>query len=338
LSLTIKSIKELKEMVNRRDFLRVSVGAAVAFRAAHAMAGDKFRWACTSGMFRPLPNQPDDTLKMLADYGFQGIEASMQLEKAAGTVQDFKKKLDQYGIACANYWGQGDYYDPANPDKVRATIEDNIDLAKNHIAVCGGHSLKVNLTMRDLTAHPVPGWWTTEELGVLAKTLNEIGKGCADAGVQFCFHPHNWTLIDTTGTEVKRIMDLTDPKLVYMVADTAHLSLGGTDPIKFVNEWFPRIGDVHLKDVRVKYSPAKSGWKGPAPSKEEHARDGLYKEFGEGGVDFVAFMGVLRKKGYNKWVSLDFDAPRKGEGTVKEVMDARSKYIVETLHGGLKKA
>jgi hypothetical protein len=75
-------------MVNRRDFLRTSIGAAVAFRTAHAMAGDKFRWACTSGMFRPLPGQPDATLKMLSDYGFQGIEASMQLEKAAGSAQE----------------------------------------------------------------------------------------------------------------------------------------------------------------------------------------------------------------------------------------------------------
>jgi len=325
-------------MLHRRDFLRASVGAAVAFRAAHAMAGDKFRWACTSGMFRSLPNQPDDTLKMLSDYGFQGIEGSMQLEKAAGSAQAMKKALDKYGVACANYWGGGDYYDPSDPAKVRATIADNIDLAKNHIAVCGGHSLKVNLTMRDLTAHPVPGWWSTEELGVLAKTLNEIGKGCADAGVQFCFHPHNWTLIDPypAGTEVKRIMDLTDPKLVFMVADTAHLSLGGTDPVKFVNEWFPRIGDIHLKDVIVKYSPAKSGWKGPAPSKEEHQRDNLYKQFGTGGVDFVGFLGALRKHGYDKWVSLDFDPPRPGEGTITENMDFRKKYIVETLHGSLK--
>jgi inosose dehydratase len=336
-------------VVNRRDFLRASIGAGVAFRAAHAMAGDKFRWACTSSMFRSLPNQPDDTLKMLSDYGFQGIEALIELENAAGSAQALKKRMDQYKIACANYWGGGsrcgdgpcvgsNYYDPAHPDQVRATIDNNIDLARNHIVVCGGRHLKVNLTGRDMKAHPVPGWWTTEELSVLAKTLNEIGKGCADAGVKFCFHPHNWTLIDPypAGNEVKRIMDLTDPKLVYMVADTAHLSLAGTDPVQFVNEWYPRIGDIHLKDVRVKYSPAKSGWKGPAPSREEHARDNLYKQLGEGGVDFVAFLGILRKKGYDQWVSLDFDAPRPGEGTMTENMDFRKKYIVETLHGALR--
>jgi sugar phosphate isomerase/epimerase len=88
----------------------------------------------------------------------------------------------------------------------------------------------------------------------------------------------------------------------------------GTDPIRFVNDWYPRIADVHLKDVIVKYSPAKSGWKGPAPSKEVHARDNLYKQFGTGGIDFVGFLGALSKEGYDGWVSLDFDPPRPGEG------------------------
>jgi len=322
-------------MMNRRQFVGAGLGAAALGANAVrllGMPGDKFRWACTYGMFRSLPHQPDDTLKMLADYGFQGLECNIALEKACKDIHEFKAKLDHYKIACANYWGVGDYWDPANPEKVRATIADNIDLAKNHIAVCGGRYMKVNLTMRDMNAHPIPNWWTTEQMSVLAKTLNEIGKGCADAGVKFCFHPHNWTLIDTDMPEVKRIMDLTDPKLVYMVADTAHLSLGGTDPIKFLNEWFPRIGDIHLKDVIPEYSPLKSGWKGPAPSKDDI--DKLYKPFGTGGVDFVGFMSVLRKKGYEGWVSLDFDGAKPGE-KLEDSMARNHKYLTETLHASL---
>jgi hypothetical protein len=32
------------------------------------------------------------------------------------------------------------------------------------------------------------------------------------------------------------------------------------------------------------------------------------------------------------WVALDFGAPRPGEGTVAQDMDAHKKYLVETLH------
>jgi sugar phosphate isomerase/epimerase len=323
-------------MLNRRDFLKASIAAAAAFRTAQAMPGDKFRWACTSGMFRNMGGQPNYTLKTISDYGFQGVEATLDLEKTCGSAKELKSRMDKYDIACANYWGGGDYYNPKNPEAVRATVADNIALAKDHVAVCGGRVLKVNLTWRDLAAHPVPNWWTTEEMSVLAKTLNEIGKGCHDAGVRFAFHPHNWTLIDTDYAEVKRIMDLTDPRYVFMVADTAHLSLGGTDPIKFVNDWFPRIGDVHLKDVIVKYSPAKSGWKGPAPSREEHVRDNLYKQLGTGGVDFAGFIAALRRQGYNGWVSLDFDPLRPGDGTIPENMEFRRKYVIQKLQASLR--
>jgi inosose dehydratase len=321
-------------MLDRRKFVATCFAAAAV--RAYGMPGDRFRWACTSGMFRTMPNQPDDTLKMLSNYGYQGIEASMLLESSCkGGAREFKSKLDSYNIACANYWGAGTYWDPANPAEVRATVANNIALARDHIAVCGGHSLKVNLNARDIKAHPKPGWWTNDQITVLANTLNEIGKGCAAAGVQFVVHPHNWTLIDTDSTEISRIMDLTDPKLVYLVADTAHLSLGGTDPVRFVDDWFPRIGDVHLKDVLVKYSPSRGGWKGPAPTREEHEKDNLYKQFATGGVDFEGFMAKLRAKGYDKWVSLDFDPPRPGEGSLKENMDFRRKYVVDKLHADL---
>lgn len=102
---------------------------------------------------------------MLADYGSQGIEASIQLKRDCGSAKELKARMDKYDIACANHCGGGDYDDPANRAKVRPTVEDNIGLAQDHITICGGHCLKVNLTMRDLTAHPVPGWWTTGRNG-----------------------------------------------------------------------------------------------------------------------------------------------------------------------------
>ena len=124
--------------MDRRDFLKASIGAAAAFRTAQAMPGDKFRWACTSGMFRNLDGQPDSTLKTISDYGFQGVEAALQLEQSCGSAMELKNRMDRHEIACANYWGGGEYYNPQNPEAVRATVADNIGLARDHVAVCGG--------------------------------------------------------------------------------------------------------------------------------------------------------------------------------------------------------
>jgi sugar phosphate isomerase/epimerase len=88
----------------------------------------------------------------------------------------------------------------------------------------------------------------------------------------------------------------------------------------------------------VKYSPAKSGWKGPAPSKAEHERDNLYKQLGTGGVDFAGFIAALRSHGYDGWVSLDFDPVRPGDRTIPENMAFRRNYVIEKLRASLRPA
>ncbi len=316
-------------MLNRREFLAASLSMSAV---AYALPGDRFRWACTSGMFRELTPQPEATLKNVAKYGFHGLEAYPELADGLGSVNKFNAALNAHGLAIATFWGGGVYWDPKNAANVRKTVAENIRLARDYVAPCGGKYLKVNLTERGPAK---PNWMTPDQIRILAQTLNEIGRGTMDAGVKFAFHPHTWTLVESS-QEVKQIMDLTDPKLVYLIADTAHLSLGGNDPVKFLREYYPRIAGIHFKDVKPQYSPAKSGWKGPAPSREQHEKENLYKDFGAGGVDFVGFVQVLREKGYDSWISLDFDPLRPDEGDFDKTMTFRRKYLVETLKATLK--
>jgi sugar phosphate isomerase/epimerase len=321
-------------MMNRREFLGAGLGLGAAAVGAYAMPGDKFRWACTSGMFRPLTPQPKATLETIALYGFHGLEATTELADSAGSIARFTDALKAHNLAIATFWGGGVYWEASNSAKVRDTVQNNIKLARDYVAPCGGKYLKVNLTNRG-NAHPAPNWMTPDQMRALATTLNEIGRGTRDVGVKFAFHPHAWTMVESD-KEVRQLMDLTDPALVYLIADTAHLTLGGIDPVKFVREWYPRIAGVHLKDTEAKYSVAKAGWKGPAPSQEEHARVNLYKNFGAGGVDFAGFVQVLRDNGYDSWVSLDFDPLRPGEGEVDAIMSMRRKYLLENLKATLR--
>ena len=320
-------------MMNRREFLGAGIGVGAAAIAAYALPGDKFRWSCTSGMFARMTPQPQATLQTIAKYGFHGLEATAQLADSAGSVTKFKEALGAHNLGLATFWGGGVYWDPSAAAKVRDTVDNNIKLAREYVAPCGGKYLKVNLTNRG-DARTAPNWMTPDQMRALAGTLNEIGRGTKAAGVKFAVHPHAWTMLESEH-EVRQLMALTDPTLVYLIADTAHLTLGGMDPVKFAREWYPRIAGVHLKDTEPKYSVAKAGWKGPAPSQEEHARVNLYKNFGSGGVDFPGFIQVLRDKGYDSWVSLDFDPLRPGEGEVDSVMSMRKNYVKESLKATL---
>jgi sugar phosphate isomerase/epimerase len=327
-------------MLLRREFLRASVGAAVAFRAAHAMAGDKFRWACTSGFFAELQPQPEATFKALANYGFHGIETSRADVDHYKSVAEFNAALHASGIELCTISALGDYF---NPDKTKDTIKNCAAIARDLIAPCGGKHLKVVVNLRKDSPNQMykgsadfngPNQMTAEQWKGFAKTLNEIGRGTMESGIKFAIHPHIWSLVQTQ-QELDRLLELTDPKLVYIIPDTAHLALGGMDPVAVLRDHWARVAAVHFKDCDPKYRYDR-GWRGPAPSQLYHEKTNLYLNFGAGGEDFPACMRILRERNYDGWISLDFDPPRPGEPSIKESMELRRKYLLGTLHATLK--
>jgi sugar phosphate isomerase/epimerase len=283
------------------------------------------RYAMSGHQFRKTPPHPETGIKMAARYGYHGLEPfeddMPQYLKQPPEV--FKQLLDASGLALCTIGSGGRYL-----DGIEETIASNAARAR-YIAHFGCKHLKVNLSKRVGQENMSPATGK-----VLAKNLNEVGRRTADAGIKFAFHPHAWTLVERQ-PELDMVMELTDPKLVYLVLDTGHAALGGIDPVKALRDYYPRIASIHLKDAEAKYSVA-NGWKGPAPSEEEHNRVNLYKRLGAGGVDFPAFFKVLRERGYDGWVTLDFDAPRAGEGSVEQDMNSHKRYLLETLHADLR--
>jgi len=313
-------------MLTRREFLYTGFGAAVAARA-HALSGDRMRYAMSGHQFRTTPPHPETGIQMAARYGYHGIEPFQDdmPQYLKRPPEEFKAVLDASGLALCTIGSGGQYLDPA---RIQETIDGNAARAR-YIAHFGCKHLKVNLSRR-VGAENL----SAANGKILAKNLNEVGKRTADAGIKFAFHPHAWTLVERQ-PELDMILELTDPKLVYLVLDTGHATLGGIDPVKCLRDYYPRIASIHLKDAESKYSTG-NGWKGPAPSEDEHNRVNLYKRLGSGGVDFPAFFKILRERQYDGWVTLDFDAPRPGEGTVEQDMNRHKKYLVETLHADLR--
>ena len=312
-------------MLNRRELLISSVGVV----AAQAASGDKMRFAMSGHQFRRTLPHPEEGIKMTARYGYDGLEPFQEdIAKYLGKPpEQLKNLLDASGLALATVGSGGQYLDPT---RIPRTIEDNAERAR-YISYFGCKHLKINLSRRP--GNGVENL-SNENAKALARTLNEIGRRTMDAGIKLAFHPHCWTLVERE-PELKAIMDLTDPRYVYLVLDTGHASLGGIDPVKCLRDYYPRVAAMHLKDCEPKYG-TRNGWRGPAPSEEEHNRTNLYKRLGAGGVDFPAVFRILRERNYDGWVTLDFDAPRPGEGTVEQDMDSHKAYLVGTLGVKLK--
>ena len=55
-------------------------------------------------------------------------------------------------------------------------------------------------------------------------------------------------------------------------------------------------------------------------------------------MDFPSVIAVLRERGYDGWISLDFNSVDMLPGvTIEQDMAAHRKYLVETLHATMKR-
>ena len=301
---------------SRREFLTAGLGAL----AAPAAAPSPIRFA-TSGFI--WQENIEEGIRTTARFGFHGIEPFREhIRKYLDKPQALRRQLDAAGISlvtCSN-GGAGMAVDFVNPAKVPQTIEDHVRFARDFIVPFGCRHFKINLGRRP--ADPP----TDDQLKTMAGALNELGKRTARIGLRLAPHPHIWSPLERE-PELKRVLELTDPELVFLVTDTAHLTLGGMDPVQIMRDHYPRIAAIHFKDTKPQYR----GYKGPTPTQEEHRMVNLYKNLGTGGVDFPAILQLLRERNYQGWITLDLDPPRPGEGSIEENLEINKKYLRDAL-------
>lgn len=256
--------------LDRRAFLSTSFKAL----ALSAAPQHRIRFA-TSGYIWHA--NIEEGIRTSAQFGFQGIEPFREhILKYLDRPQQLKKQLDAAGISlvtCSN--GGNMSVDFIDPVRVPPTIDDHVRFIRDFITPFGCRHFKINLGRR-----PQDGP-TSEQLKIMAGALNELGKRTSQLGLRLAPHPHIWSPLERE-PELRRVMELTDPEFVYLVTDTAHLTLGGMNPLRIMTDYFSRIAAVHFKDAAPKYRD----YRGTTPTREEHRKANLYKNLGAGGVDF----------------------------------------------------
>jgi inosose dehydratase len=305
--------------LNRREFMS-SVLAASGVAAGANAVGPSSAWGAVS--HPPLdPVNPDIlfgttssiwgrqhdivwAVKRIAALGLQGIEPyGDAIEPYRKNPMELKKIFDEAGItfidASNGEIGQSTNF--IDPEQVPKTIADHVSFARAFLQPLGCDHWKINMGQRP------PGGPSDDQLKRLANTLNEIGRQTIAMGIRLAPHPHIWGPLERE-KDVRRTMELTDPKYVWMTADTGHLVLGGGDAAQIISDYFPRIAEVHLKDTYAKYRGNTS-----TPTQEEHRVASVYHNLGGGGVDFQAVFKVLRNRRYKGWAIFDLDGPRKGD-------------------------
>jgi len=313
------SVKVSDRRLNRREFLFSGL-AFSGLTAATSLMGPSKIWGATShtsldpvnpdilfGTTSSIWGRQHDIVwgvKRIAALGLQGIEPyGDAIEKYRKNPMELKKIFDDAGITFidASNGEAGQSTNFIDPKEIPKTIADHVSFARDFLQPLGSDHWKINMGWRP------PGGPSDDQLKRLANTLNEIGRRTIDMGIRLAPHPHIWGPLERE-KDVRRTMELTDPKYVWMPADTGHLVLGGGDAAQIIDDYFPRIAEVHLKDTYAKYRGNTS-----TPTQEQHRTASVYHNLGGGGVDFVAVFKVLRNRLYRGWAIFDVDGPRKGD-------------------------
>jgi inosose dehydratase len=276
-----------------------------------------------------------EAVKEIARMGFQGLEGHGP-DWAAWFDRplELKKLFDASGVAmvsCSrdlNFFvrtGRGEPATFVGRDQIPKMIDDHVNFARTFIKPFGCNHFKFTLGGRP------EGGPSDGQIKIIADALNEIGKRTAAFGIRLAPHPHIGATV-ILEHEIRSLMALTDPRLVWVVLDTAHLALADMDPLTIIRDYYPRMAEVHYKDV-----PARFRTRGnpvPAGNRDPVTGGSLFQPMGTGGVDFAPIHAFLLGQKYEGWILLDYLAPTPEDrvGSFEQSIAHNKNYLVNVLH------
>jgi sugar phosphate isomerase/epimerase len=132
----------------------------------------------------------------------------------------------------------------------------------------------------------------------LVDVFNQAGETTQKAGIQFCYHNHNFEFTkygDTTAYDY--LLKSVDPKLVKFEMDCFWVTHAGGDPVAYFKKYPGRFPLLHIKDMKDK----------PAASHTLDAKMGLFAPVGQGTINWKRiFVGAKEGGMQHYFVEQDY--------------------------------
>lgn len=270
-------------MTSRRSFLKTSaVLSAGLLVAPQLFAYDKKYIGLQLYTVRDaMSKDPAAALAKVAQIGYNSVEASYGDGKFYGLDgKAFESLLKQNNLimpSCHYRLGE----EKTNGAAPAGTILNGWEKAVDDAAQVG---LK----------YMVCAWLAPSERGSLdhykqvAEDLNKAGETCKKAGIQLCYHNHDFEFIQENGKYPYEILlSDTDKKLVKMEMDLYWMTKANQDPIATFKKNPGRFPLLHLKDM---------------DKTEKH----MFTEVGNGIIDFKKILAYADTAGV-KYVFVEQD-------------------------------
>ena len=260
-------------MINRRDFIRGTAAGAATIAAAADL---------TRNLFANPYGKP---------IGLQLYTVRDQLEKdVPGTL----KKVAAIGYKEVEIY---DLYG-MSPAQFTKLLKDNGLVGVSH-----------HFLLKDEQTHWEKSVAEARELGVKymvhaildpperkslddykrhVELFNKIAEQTHQAGMQFCYHNHDFEFQKFDGiTVLDYLLKHLDPHLVQFEMDCFWVTHAGQDPVALMKQHPGRFPLLHIKDLKA----------GIPPSTEFDARMGLFTEVGKGTIDWKRIFAAAPQGG-----------------------------------------
>jgi sugar phosphate isomerase/epimerase len=248
-------------MMNRRNFLRASalgVTALAASRVPSSLFANPYGKPIGLQLYTLRDELQKDmlgTLKAVAAIGIKEVEIYDLYGK---TPAEFAKILKDNGLSAPS----GHYM----THHLRGNWEKEIENAK-----ILGMKYMVNAILEPAESK------TLDDYKRLAELFNKAGTQTRKAGIQYCYHNHNFEFQKFGNTTpYDYLLQALDSTLVKFEMDCFWVTHAGQDPVAYFKKYPGRFPLLHIKDLKGH----------PAPIQEKDDRMGLFAPVGQGTIDW----------------------------------------------------
>jgi sugar phosphate isomerase/epimerase len=275
-------------MQSRRSFLKnsaiysASMFAAPMFSSLRADGDNQYGLQLYT-VREQMAKDPAATLELVAKIGYTSLEGATYntgVEKFYGMdATSFYNLVANNGLSirsCHYRYGEDSNGAKLTNGEFQGTILHDWDQAVEDADKLG-------------LQYMVCAWLSESERGTLdhykkmAADFNVAGEKCKKAGIQFCYHNHDFEFAAQDGKyPYDVLLSETDPKLVKMELDLYWATKAGQDPIKLFQAHPGRFPLWHLKDMDN--TPAHD-----------------ITEVGSGTIDFKAIFAQKKVAGMKYW-------------------------------------
>ncbi len=243
-------------------------------------------------------NTFEQCVSEMALAGFTGSEIGNKYPK---DVETLKHKLDVRGMRICNAWFSSLLLSEGYDATIEAFIKHRDFLHALGAKVIGASEQGNSIQGKDVSIFGEKPVYTDEQWELIAKGFNEMGRLAKEKGMYFTVHHHMGTGVQTEA-EIDKLMEITDPDLVYLLFDTGHLSFSGEDVLGVLKKYVHRTKHVHLKSIR---KDVIEDAKNKGYSFLDSVRAGSFTVPGDGDFDFTPVFDILDEAGYEGWVVVE---------------------------------